>query len=125
MRARKKKIFGLGKFPTTGKGSTLLKSQVQWLASLAVTLKDIQEIGGQSVQMDREAFSDSMINTIFQAFPFHIQTELAKYEEDDGREILSTYLDFIAKLREKRQNMFKKLDGQEDYTDTPKVGIGD
>ena len=62
----------------------------------------IQEIGGQSVQMDRKAFSDSMINTIFRAFLFQIQTELANFEEDDGRELLSSYLDYIAKLREKR-----------------------
>ena len=43
MRARKKKISRLRKFPTTGKGSTLLKSQVQWLASLEVAQKDISK----------------------------------------------------------------------------------
>ena len=56
IKARKDKIVLMVNYPPPGRGSTLLKRQVEWLMNLELALRDITEIGENSIDMDREAF---------------------------------------------------------------------
>ena len=80
-----------GGYPRKGGGVNLLRSQIEWITRLEVTLNGIIELGEESDQLDRDAFSSGNVVNVLDLFPFHMQDDLAEVMEpakEDGKEKL-------------------------------------
>ena len=66
-----------GGYPRKGGGLNLLRSQIEWITRLEVTLNGIMELGEGSDQLDRDAFGSRTVGNILKLFPFQMQDELA------------------------------------------------
>ena len=65
-----------GGYPRKGGGLSLLKSQIEWITKLEVTLNSIMELGEESNQLDRDAFGSRTVVSVLKLFPFQIRHEL-------------------------------------------------
>ena len=99
-----------GGYPRKGGGLSLLKSQIEWITKLEVTLNGIMELGEESNQLDRDAFGSRTVVSVLKLFPFQIRHELELEMEpakDDGKERLYFIVRYLKKLRKVRQGMQK------------------
>ena len=90
-----------GGYPRKGGGLSLLRSQIEWITRLEVTLKGIIELGEESDQLDRDAFSSGNIVNVLDLFPFHMQHDLEEEMEpakEDGKEKLCIIIRYLKKL---------------------------
>ena len=106
-----------GGYPRKGGGLNLLRSQIEWITRLEVTLNSIMELGEGSDQLDRDAFSSRTIGNILKLFPYQIQDELAKEmrpAKEDGKDKIYLIIKYLKDLRQRRQEMQKtqELDGE-------------
>ena len=113
MTARKKKLSSMGSLPRDEKSVTAVRKQVEWLMDLEVALKGIVELAEDDLEMEKEAYNGSMISTVRDLFPFRYLTELAQFK-GTGQEKLLNMIDYIANMRENRQEVLKGCEGQED-----------
>ena len=107
MKVKKNKLVSMGQFPKSGQTYSAHKSQVEWLTNLEITLKEILEVGDQSVAMDRSAFNPDTIGLVRKLFPVHIQRKLSKFNNPDGRETILSIITYVAGLIEEGQVMMK------------------
>ena len=63
MNAKMNKLRSMGQFPKNGQSFTANKNQVEFLTSLEMTLKEMLEVGDQSIDMDRVAFGPCSYST--------------------------------------------------------------
>ena len=97
-------------YPRKGGGLGLLRSQIEWITRLEVTLNGIMELGEESDQLDRDAFSSGNVVNVLDLFPFPMQDELAEEMEpakEDGKAKLYLIIKYLKKLRKKTQEMQK------------------
>ena len=76
-----------GGYPRKGGGVNLLRSQIEWITRLEVTLNGIMELGEESDQLDRDAFGSGNVVSVLDLFPFQMQDDLAEVMEptkEDG-----------------------------------------
>ena len=108
MTAKMNKLRSMGLFPKNGQSFAANKNQVEWLTNLEITLKEILEVGDQSIDMDREAFGGATFKLINRMFPVLIQHELAdEVDSEDGRKTFLSIMRYITQLRENRQRVMK------------------
>ena len=101
MTAKMNKLRSMGLFPKNGQSFAANKNQVEWLTNLEITLKEILEVGDQSIDMDREAFGGATFKMINKMFPVLIQHELAdEVDSEDGRKTFLSIMRYITGLRE-------------------------
>ena len=99
-----------GGYPRKGGGLNLLRSQIEWITRLEVTLNSIVELGEESDQLDRDAFSSGTIVSVLDLFPFTMQDVLEKEmrpAKEDGKEKLLLIIEYLKDLRMRRQGMQK------------------
>ena len=79
MKARKKKIKQMGKFPSdeTSPTSDHLGSQIEWLLTIETTIKDIIELASEDEEMEREAYVMDTFSLISKLLPFSIQEKIS------------------------------------------------
>ena len=71
MNFKKRSLFKLGKLPHYGtKGG--YKAQVEWLLKAEALLVGIIDLGQKNEDLDREAFSDTTVNSFIKLFPHNI-----------------------------------------------------
>ena len=73
-------------------------------------LNGIMELGEESDQLDRDAFSSGNVVNVLDLFPFPMQDELAEEMEpakEDGKAKLYLIIKYLKKLRKKIQEMQK------------------
>ena len=119
MAAKKKKILEMEEFPKDKNSAKALKKQVEWLMLLKITLQDIIELGDDDEEMQKEAFSGSMITAVRSLFPFKYLAAISKLK-GTGREKMFKIVEYVVDLRENRQEMMKSADqttGVEDSFD--------
>ena len=121
MKVKKNKLVSMGQFPKSGQTYSAHKSQVEWLTNLEITLKEILEVGDQSVAMDRSALNPDTIGLIRKLFPVHIQRKLSKFNNPDGRETILSIITYVAGLIEEGQVMMKDAEVTEG---SRKLGAG-
>ena len=113
-----------GGYPRRGTGLSLLKSQIEWITRLEVTINSLIELGEESEQLDRDAFGSKTVGFILNLFSFQIQDELALLlvpAGESGKEKLRLIVKFLKTLRNKRQCMQKaqELDDESDSDPDP------
>ena len=99
-----------GGYPRKGGGLNLLRSQIEWITRLEVTLNGIIELGEESDQLDRDAFGSGTVVSVLELFPFHMQRELAKEmgpAKEDGKEKLHFIIKYLKDVRKCTQEMQK------------------
>ena len=99
-----------GGYPRKGGGLSLLRSQIEWITRMEVTLNGIMELGEESNQLDRDAFGSGTVVTVLDLFPFQIQDELEKEmrpAKEDGKDKLYCIIKYLKDLRQRRQGMEK------------------
>ena len=108
MKARKKKIKQMGKFPSdeTSPTSNHLGSQIEWLLTIETTIKDIIELASEDEEMEREAYVMDTFSSISKLLPFSIQEKISRIKVK-GRDKMAKIVDVLANLREDRQSMSK------------------
>ena len=128
MEARKRKIKEMGVYPRNGKPQVLLKSQIEWITKLEVTLNDIRELAEESAQMERDAYSSDMMHLIMSYFPYMMQKDLHLEMEtlpDDGKIRLLKILDHIVKCRRIVQGLLKTAEANIDLAAAVDESSGD
>ena len=113
MKAKKSKLASLDRMPRNGSNAGQLKTQIEWLIKMELILQDIFEIGGQSLNMERAAYSPELIDTINSLFHFEVQKDFAKFDANDSKEKLSSILAYIVEMRGERQIMLSSVDAVE------------
>ena len=106
MNARKKKIKLMGKFPSdeTSPTSNHLSSQIEWLLTMEITIKDIIELADGDEEMQREAYVSTTFIAITKLLPFSVQEKIAKIREN-GKDKMAKIVDVLETLREDRQSL--------------------
>ena len=124
LNAKLMKIKELVRFPTKVKGGflALCRSQIEWLIKLEVGIKGVITLGEEGEQLDRDAFGSNTITAIQNMFPIDMQEEMMEIvdpHEKDGREKLSLFLEYLKKVRRKRQVLQKTAenDSEGDFFD--------
>ena len=88
----------------------MLNAQIEWITKLEITLIEIINLGEESDQMDRDAYSSDMILLILAYFPHKLQDELEdalEPAEEDGKMKLTLLLQFLKRLKKRRQGLLK------------------
>ena len=88
----------------------MLRSQIEWITRLEVTINGIMELGEGSDQLDRDAFGSRTVGSILKLFPFQMQDELVEEmrpAKEDGKDKLYLIIKYLKDLRQKRQEMQK------------------
>ena len=104
------KLKTMGLMPKNGQTFAALKNQVEWLTNLEITLKEILEVGGQSLDMDRQAFNPETVKDVKKMLPFYLQRDLDNLGASDGKDAIRKIIDYIIDLRKERQGMMKDAD---------------
>ena len=110
MKSKMNKLKTMGLMPKNGQTFAALKNQVEWLTNLEITLKEILEVGGQSLDMDRQAFNPETVKDVKKMFPFYLQRDLYNLGASDGKDAIRKIIDYIIDLRKERQGMMKDAD---------------
>ena len=101
MAAKKNKILSMKQFPKDENSGKTLKEKVEWLMKLEITLKEVVELADSDEEMEKEAYSGSMITTVRNLFSFVYLSDLSKYR-GTGRQKLLKMIEYVSDLRENR-----------------------
>ena len=119
MTARKRTIEDFGDYPDGGeygRGISLLNAQIEWTVKLEVAVADIVALGEESDQLGRDAYSSDMLLLILAFFPHDVLDKLEETLEPAGEDVklkLTLLLQFLKKLRRRRQGLLKTAEHSE------------
>ena len=119
MRYRKDQLLALGQFPVsdTNKSAKFVRSQVEWLISAEIILKDIFDIASTSVKLNREAFNPSNFEEILYLFPLKTYTQMSTI---DGS-VQFQFEALFSLMQTKRQELETILQYLPEAKDDPKT----
>ena len=95
-------------YPRKGEGISLLKAQIEWITRLEVTLNDIMELGEESKQLNRDAFSSRTVVSVLELFKMQDELEREmRPAKEDGKERMYLIIKYLQDLRKMRLEMQK------------------
>ena len=127
MKSMKAKLQSLGQFPRIGpKSPAHLKSQIDYLATLEILLRDLFEVSNEDEDMYNELFNPSMFRFMKNLFPLSILDKFEPMEGHGNVQIkMENFREFITQLRERTQRHLQDVDSADHGFNKPdKTGVG-